>query len=39
MCAKLDRETLMGARNKYSQAEVDMYVALKIVQLLEYQSV
>lgn len=29
----------MGVRNKYSKAEVDMYIALKIVQLLQYQSV
>lgn len=29
----------MDVRNKYSKAEVDMYIALKIVQLLEYQSV
>lgn len=29
----------MGVRNKYSKAEVDMYIALKIFKLLEYQSV
>lgn len=30
MCAKLDRETVMGVQNKYNKAEVDMYIALKI---------